>query len=480
MINMGRKKPARYSCSSAFRSPKRPSGEATDSINRFPHRHYRSSLWNRIVTSFLLPLTMQLWTQALVVALLVSAVQAQSPKRLWVLQEPDRIVEYDVTTFAARRTVKVPRRLLEHPEYLSINGKGQMVFLPPHGVEWASGEMAFKGDRVWFWDGHQDKEWSLERTQTRRGSAGKLTLTEKQPRFFLSARGEFLFWFENTFEKVTDELGLDRSVRVLSRVWRTDLAHGKPETMTTLSLPGWCRCETGTCSETCPEWDFWAPDGVVDDFFLVTRLTPGQLGSTYHESFLYRRSGQKWRVNKLAQPIERPLAASRNGEVLIAAVPDGGCCGWENESNDQLVLLKKGKISVLYDEFERYANRNYDVSFYTADARLAPGNRMVAYTVVSTARTDSQIRLSSEGKENIEELARVRKAIAELPAVVVVQLGIQPRSETIIRHAALVGWLNEREILVAGDGQVTVYDICGSKRRETPIRVRSAADAFLR
>jgi hypothetical protein len=105
---------------------------------------------------------------------------------------------------------------------------------------------------------------------------------------------------------------------------------------------------------------------------------------------------------------------------------------------------------------------------------------MVAYTVVSTARTDSQIRLSSEGKENIEELARVRKAIAELPAVVVVQLGIQPRSETIIRHAALVGWLNEREILVASDGQVTVYDICSSKRKETAIRVRSAADAFLR
>lgn len=423
---------------------------------------------------------MRLWTQALVAALLVSAVQAQSPKQLWVLQEPDQIVEYDVTTFAARRTVKVPRRLLEHPEYLSINGKGQMVFLPPHGVQWASGEMASAGDRVWFWDGHQAREWRLKRTQTRRGSAGKRTLTEKQPQLFLSAGGEFLFWFENTFEKVTEESGLERSVRASSRVWRTDLAGGRPETMTTLSVPGWCRCETGTCSETCPEWHFWAPDGVVGDFFLVTRFTPGQLGSTYHESFLYRRSGQKWRVTKLAQPIERPLAASQNGEVLVAAVPDGGCCGWENESNDRTVLLEKGKVSVLYDEFDRYANRNYDVSFYTADARLAPGNRRLAYTVVATARTDSQIRLSSEGKENTEELARVRKAITELPAVEFVQLGIQPRSETIVRHAALVGWLNEREILVADDGRVSVYDIRGSKHRETAIRVRSAADAFLR
>ena len=166
--------------------------------------------------------------------------------------------------------------------------------------------------------------------------------------------------------------------------------------------------------------------------------------------------------------------------MLVAAVPDGGCCGWENESNDQTLLLQDGKVLVLYDESDRYDNRNYDVSFYTADARLAPGNRMLAYTVVSTARTDSQIRLSSEGKENAEELARVRKTIAELPAVEVVQPGIQSRSTTLIRHAALVGWLNEREILVAQDGRLAVFDIRGSKRKVTAIRVRSAADAFLR
>ena len=423
---------------------------------------------------------LRLWTQVLVAVFLVSAAHAQSPKRLWVLQEPDEIVEYDVATFAARHTRKVPRRLLEHPEYLSINAKGQMVFLPPKGVQWGSGEMASAGDRAWFWDGRRAGEWKLEGTKTRGGSAGKPTITETARQWFLSVGGEFLFWFENRFEKVTDETGIERSVRSTARVWRTDLAGGRPETITSLSSPGWCRCETGACSETCPEWYFWAPDGVVGDFFLMTRFTPGQLGSTYHESVLYRRSGQKWRVTKLAQPIERPLAASATGEVLVEAVPDGGCCGWENESNDQTLLLQDGKVLVLYDESDRYDNRNYDVSFYTADARLAPGNRMLAYTVVSTARTDSQIRLSSEGKENAEELARVRKTIAELPAVEVVQPGIQSRSTTLIRHAALVGWLNEREILVAQDGRLAVFDIRGSKRKVTAIRVRSAADAFLR
>ena len=421
------------------------------------------------------------WTQVLVAACLVSAAHAQSPKHLWVLQEPDEIVEYDVARFAARRTLKVPRRLIEHPEYLNINAKGQMVFVPPKGAQWGSGEMASSGDRMWFWDGHQGKERNLEDTKTRGGSAAKPTITESALQWALSAGGESLFWFENRFEKVTDEAGVEQSVRSTSRVWRTNLAGGRPETITSLSSPGWCQCATGICSETCPEWYFWAPDGVVDDFFLVTRVTSGQLGSTYHESLLYQRSGRTWKAKKLLQPIARPLTASAKGEVLVAAVPDGGCCGGENDSNDQTLLLRNGKVSVLYDEFNRYDNRNYDVSFYTADARLAAANTMIAYTVVSTARNASEIRLSLEGKENAEELARVRKAIAELPGVEVVQPGIrQLRPATMIRHAGLVGWLSDREILVAQDGRLVVYDTCGNKRKETTIRVRSAADAFLR
>jgi hypothetical protein len=412
--------------------------------------------------------------------LLVSAALAQSPKELRGLQEPDQIVEYDAATFSVRRTLKVPRRLIEHPEYLSVNAKGQMVFLPPKDAQWAGGEMASATGRAWFWDGHQAQEWNIEGPKTRGGSAGKPTVTETALQWFLSAGGESLFQFENRFEKVTEEAGLELSVRSTARAWRTDLAGGKPETITSLSSPGWCPCTTGTCSESCPEWYGWAPDGIVSDFFLVTRVTSGQIGSTYHESVLCQRSGQTWQVKKLPQPIERPLTASAKGEVLVAAVPDGGCCGWENESSDQALLLQNGRVSVLYDEYDRFHNRNYDVSFYVADARLAAGNAMLAYTVVSTARADSEIRLSSEGKENAEELARVRKAIAELPAVEVVQLGIQPRRTAVIRQAGLVGWVSDHEILVAQDGRLVVYDTHGSKRKETTIRVRSAADTFLR
>ncbi len=450
-------------------------------MNRIPHCNCRLSLWSRVVAGVLFPWRLRLWTQVLGAALLVSTAHAQSPKQLWVLQEPDEIVEYDVTTFAVRHTMKVPRRLVEHPEYLSINAKGQMVFLPLKGAQWASGEMASASDRMWFWDGHQGRERKLEGRKTPGGSAGKPTVTETALQWFLSAGGESLFWFENTFEKVTDESGPERSVRSTSQIRRTDLAGGQPEMIASPSSAGWCECATGVCSETCPEWDFWAPDGVVSDFFLVTRVTPGQQESTYHESLLYQRSGRTWQAKKLPQAIQKPLTASEKGEILVAAIPDGGCCGWENESNDQtLLLLRDGKMYVLYDESDHYHNRNYDVSFYTSDARLGVDNAMLAYTLVSTASIGSQIRLSSDGKENAEELARVRKTIGELPAVEVVHLGIPPRSAAVIPHAGLVGRLSDRELLVAQGGRLTVYDIRGSKRKETTIRVRSAADAFLR
>jgi hypothetical protein len=427
-----------------------------------------------------LPWRLRLWTQVLIATWLASAAQAQSPKQLWVLRAPDEIVEYDVATFAARRTLKVPRRLLEHPEYLSINGKGQMLFLPPKDTYWTGGEMASAGDRVWFWDGHQAKEWKLAGPKTASGAAGKPTVTETALQWFLSAGGESLFRLENKFEKVMEESGLERAVRDTARVQRTDLAGGRAETIVSLSSSGWCQCATGTCSESCPEWFAWAPDGVVGEFFLMTRITPGQLGSTFHESRLYQRSGRRWQVGKLPQPVERPLTASAKGEVLVAAVPDGGCCGWENESSDRALLLQNGKVSVLYDEYDRYNNRNYDVSFYIRDARLADDDALLAYTLVSSAPAASEILLSSEGKANAEELARVRKAIAELPAVEVIQPGNRSGPATMIRHAELVGWLSEREILLAQDGRLAAYDSREGKRKETPIRVRSAADAFLR
>ena len=39
-------------------------------------------------------------------------------KRLWVLRAPGEMVEYDLTTFAAKQTVKVPPEAVKSPAML--------------------------------------------------------------------------------------------------------------------------------------------------------------------------------------------------------------------------------------------------------------------------------------------------------------------------------------------------------------------------
>jgi hypothetical protein len=410
--------------------------------------------------------------------------QGRAPLRLWVLQPPDTIVEYDVAAFAAKRTIKVPRRLLEHPEYLSINANGQVAFVPPAGTQWAEADPALPGNWAWTWDGQQAHAWPVEVSESGGQAAEAMPRTQTARQWFLSAGGDSLFWFENTFEyrpeKAAAELGPQYSVRESARVWRTDLAGGRRHQVAAFPVGGWCRCETGACEETCPEWELWAPDGTVGDFFLATRVTPGQLETTWHESVRYLRSGSTWRSAPLPRAVERFLCASARGDVLITAVLDGACCGWDNESSDQLLLLRGDKTSVLYDEFARYSNQNYDVSIFPSAARLAPGESLVAYTLASTAPAGGEVRLSSSGTLDSAALTRLRAALPGLPAVEILELGSPSRSPAVIPRAGLVGWLSDRELLVAREGVLTVCDRGGNTGKTVSIRVRSAADAFLR
>ena len=50
----------------------------------------------------------------------------------------------------------------EHPEYLRINARGQMLFTGEPGVEFASGELASTAKRVWVWDGREAHEFPRE------------------------------------------------------------------------------------------------------------------------------------------------------------------------------------------------------------------------------------------------------------------------------------------------------------------------------
>lgn len=204
------------------------------------------------------------WAALLALAMAVSTVaQAPAPASIWVVRAPGEIVEYDSATFEARRTLPVPPRVVEHPEYLRVNARGQLLFSTPPGVEFGGGDIVSTSRRVWAWDGRQASEWAREDEPD----------TARQ--WFLSVAGDALFAFENRFAIVRDRDGSERSVRASARLWRTDLDGGHRRVALELPALPACACETGVCSESCPEWSAWAPDDVVGEFLLLTRFSDG-------------------------------------------------------------------------------------------------------------------------------------------------------------------------------------------------------------
>src|SRR5712692_2465677 len=180
---------------------------------------------------------------ACVLALLAPLLHAQTSKRLWVLKEPDQIAEYDAVTFAPKRAVKVPPAALKAPRGLQVNRKGEMLFTP------IPNEPSQPEPKFWFWNGQSaimlDRD--LERRSSLKGP--NVSVMETVPFPFLSLNGEYLFWFAIQSRKLQRE-NLDLSTTTTFRAWTTDLDGGHREELAQFAFPE-CRCETGTCSETC-------------------------------------------------------------------------------------------------------------------------------------------------------------------------------------------------------------------------------------
>ncbi|HUQ89706.1 MAG TPA: hypothetical protein VM096_19240 [Vicinamibacterales bacterium] len=399
------------------------------------------------------------WLPVIASVWMIASASAQDQLRLWVLQAPDRLVEYDVATFQQRGSISVPAYVVTHSEHVKVGPRGQLLFQLPRDFQF--GDAPELSGRLWFWDGAQARTWPSRDRQA-----------------FLSTDGQFLIWFANTFAKDVDPDGNEKSVRTSARVWRTDLSGRNEVTLVSIPPAPACSCATGTCSESCPEWTMWARHGVVDDVFVLTQVTPGQLEPSHERSVLYRREGAQWRPAVLPSPLEEIVESDASADMLVATVLDAGCCGWINESSNQTALTQGGRRTILFDEFTRFGNSNYDISFYTVAAALTPGRLMIGHTIHGDV-LEEEIRLSSDGKANAVALTKIRAAIAALPVTEIIELGAAPKVITTIPHVDLVGWLNDREFLGVEDGMLVVYDAHGAKLRTTAVRANRAA-AFLR
>ena len=101
-------------------------------------------------------------------------------------------------------------------------------------------------------------------------------------------------------------------------------------------------------------------------------------------------------------------------------------------------------------------------------------------TIASTAETNKPMQLAEDGQANPEESQRIRKALAELPAVEVKSMEDAPRRVAFVPHATLVGWMSEKQILIVEDHVLVVYSVGTGARRKSGVRVEDSGRVFLR
>jgi hypothetical protein len=406
---------------------------------------------------------------------LAGPLAAQS-KRLWVLRAPGEAVEYDPVTFSEKQSVKAPTEAVASPKNFLVNHVGQMLFAAATSLPLGEDDVA-AGRKVWFWDGRTATALSRDVSRTLATMGSNLAISEAAPVPFLAADGEHLYWFSNQARRLQRD-GVDLSTKTTWSAWRTDLADGKRDDLASIALPE-CSCPTGGCEETCPYGQVWVPEEGVGDFFLLTMIIAGQTQSTYKSTSLYQENAGKCTATPVNPPLQRVLDAA-NPRAILEAIPDTGCCGWANKSDDQTLLHLDGQTLVVFDERAAYKNPDYDVSFYSNNGELSPGLDSVAFTIVATSAANKPIQLADEGQANPEESERIRKALLELSAVEVKTTEDAPRRLAFLPHAALVGWISDKEILIVEQHLLVGYNVATGARRKSAIRVEDAAHVFLR
>ena len=408
--------------------------------------------------------------------LFLSTLVTAQNKRLWVLSAPGTAVEYDSATFAQKQKMEIPPDALASPSRFSVNSLGQMLFAEPVALPLVEGDLSAER-KVWFWNGHAANMLSRDVARATSTAGSNLVITESAPVPFLSADGVHLYWFSNQARRLQRD-GVDLSTKITWLGWRTDLSGAGRQDLASIAMPD-CSCTTGGCEETCPYGDTWIPDEGVGKFFLLTLFVEGQTQAIYRSSSVYQENAGQWTATPLDLPLQRELDAA-NGGAILEAIPDTGCCGWSNESDDQTLLYLHGKRLTVFDELAAYKNPDYDVSFYTQNGKLSPNLGFVAMTINATARPNTPIQLAEQGQANPEESQRIRKALLDLPAVEIKSVEDSPRHLAFLPHATLVGWINDKEILIVEDQWLVGYNVASGARRKSNIRVEDAEHVFLR
>ncbi len=386
---------------------------------------------------------------------------------LWVVQPPGEVVAYDLADFSRVGGVRIPRVAFDDPGRLSINGAGQML-------------VPLDADHLWIWDGEAAKTLTAPTSLPRAMPSGDPTVPLRQWLLGNERNSLYVLQRESGIERgaATDSTPASLVVRT------TNLMLEPREQIVAIPDPP---CETTMepvdTPVPCADPGLWVPGGVVRDFLLLAYWKqdhyPGfedAIHASCH-SLLLRRDAKGWRASELEIWCwEPPLDMAAGGSAWVQADGEAGCCGGLNEDSNLTRFTDADSSRTVFDEWARFRNRNYDVSFFTASASISPEGMRVAYTVHATATATQEIPASAEGHPDTLELASIRRSIADLPLVEIHE--VLPLSVVLqqLAHCELVGWASDSEVIVVEKRRVVAVDVTTGHRRPSGIRVRDARD----
>jgi len=401
-----------------------------------------------------------------------SRVGAAPDATLWVVQPPGQLVAFDSVDFSRIGGVRIPVDAYDDPSKLAVNGHGQFL-------------VQLDADHLWLWDG--TKAVTLPSTP-RLAGVSMLTPTGGHAptrQWLLGGDGSSLFVVEGMAREANE--AADSTVTSV-RMLRTDLAQRRGTQIFSRTVrPCRRQMELVADTEPCPDPEVWAPGGVIRNCVVLTHWE--QQGSfegydtpnTTCYRTRYRAATAKWTSSDLdtiwsEQPL---LDISADGSAWVTTDIDGGCCGWSNDSSEQTYFHDGDTAHVVFNEWSVFGNKDYDVSFYTADARISPDAACVALSIHATAGFDPELRLSADGHADSLELRSVLASLADMPIVEVAQ--VRPHSAKVLRlpRTELIGWASDSELFVVQNRHVVAVDVLTGKRRRSTIEVRTAADALL-
>lgn len=403
----------------------------------------------------------------------VPSASAPPDVTLWVVQPPGQLVAFDLSDFSRIGGVRIPAAAFQDPSKLSVNGRGQFL-------------VHLDDDHLWVWDGAAARMLPAAPRALRDSTATVPAGRTPMRQWLLGDDGKSLFVMVGV-ARAFDETGADTSQTPL-RMRETDLfqrPRGQVFAVTTRACRRPLRLVAVT--EPCPDPTIWAPGGVVRGCAVLTHweqvddVPDWSLPQATCRRTRYLLSSEGWRASELenAWSDEPLLDISSDGSAWVQNQSDDGCCGWSNGSSDQTTFGDADTVAVVFDEWSTYHNQDYDVSFFTADARIAPAAKRVAFTVHATDGPKAEIRPSADGHGSPSGLKSIRASLADLPLVEIVET--RPRRASLLRlpHAELVGWASDSEVVVIESGHVSTVDVLTKRRRRSEILVRTAADALV-